>query len=260
METKATTPRRKTAKYYRDILCGGDLRLAVSLIPEIFRKYGFVGKWRTAVRFGSEYVNAHFNRNHAIEGLFLGCKDGKVYADVYWQGDSTDGNASVRAESLVRGDVTVPAEWDEVGGPWGRVCRHSPLVVTTGELRSVLKELAGHLTPEASRARKNAREREEYGADLHGKINRLVINPKFTSKYSSYFGMGGYRQDARRMEPYRNGEEAVREFVFGDPKRYALMPDEELRPIVVRVFERNEKPDADIPKDKAGKKVFDLSL
>ena len=237
---------RKTAKYYRDILNGNDIRKALSVIPDIINKFGFVDKYRSEIKFGWDTMKENFNWNHAIEGFFLG-KDGKLYANIYWQGDSTDGTDSVLASYLI-GGYTIKAEWDNVGGSWGMVCRHSPLNVTEDELRKAIKAIVPLLSANLIKARKKERENEPYVMPLYKRINTLVLNKRPSN-------MWGSDKDKQKRN---NAEDAVRSLVE-DAKKYMDMPEKECGVILNKIYEQNYKVDADFKTNEDGKKIYNLS-
>lgn len=220
---------RKTAKYYREILAGNDLRKSLSVIPEIINKFGFVREYSSEINFGRDVVNENFNWNHSIEGFEL-LKDGKLYAMVYWQGDSTDGTESVLATKLLNGS-TIPAEWDDVGGSWGRVCRHSPLEVTTEELSNAIKAIIPLLSNEKIRERKKAIENGPYIMPMYGRINRYLDREH---PYNMWVG-------DEYKEKYRNAEEAIRNLMIADAKKYMKMSESDCEAIMAKVYEENFK-------------------
>ena len=236
---------RKTTKYYRDILAGDDTRKAVSVIPEVIRKYGINDQYnRHYIK-----VKTEFNWNHQIEGFMLG-NNGRLYAEIYWQGDSTDGTDCELAENLIWGK-TIAAAWDNIGGAVGYVQRHSPLNITREEFALAVKALAKELTPERIKARKMQMEREKYASCLNKKLNMLVLNPMYNNRYYGAFH--------NNIEKYHNGECAVRELVFSEPKKFATMPDDELKPILKKVFEQNEKRHSAFQKDERGHNIYDIN-
>ena len=220
---------RKTAKYYREILAGNDIRKSLSVIPEIIKKFGFVDKYRSEINFGRDVVSKNFNWNHSIEGFDLS-KDGKLYAKVYWQGDSTDGTEYVLANYLVGGH-TISAEWDEVGGSWGRVCRHSPLNVSADEIGKAVKEIIPLLSAELIRARKKYQENEPFVMPMYGRINR------FLEREHPYNRWG----DDEYKKKYRNAEGAIRELTISEAKKYMQMSERECETILDDVFSKNFK-------------------
>ena len=238
---------RKTAKYYRDILNGNDIRKALSVIPDIINKFGFVDKYRSEIKFGWDTMKENFNWNHAIEGFFLG-KDGKLYAHIYWQGDSTDGTDSVLASYLI-GGYTIKAEWDNIGGNWGMECRPSPLEVTEDELRKAIKAIVPLLSADLIKARKKVRENEPYVMPMYGRINKWLEREHPYNRY----GWDTYK------EKYRNSENAIRALMIPDAKKFMQMPEVECHKVLNRVYEQNNKVDGDIPTNDKGEKVYNLS-
>ena len=239
---------RKTAKYYRDILNGNDIRKALSVIPEIIKKFGFVDKYHSEIKFGWDTMKENFNWNHAIEGFFLS-KDGKLYAHIYWQGDSTDGTDSVLASYLI-GGYTIKAEWDNVGGSWGMECRHSPLNVTEDELRKAIKAIIPLLSADLIKARKKRVENEPYVMPMYGRINKWMEREHPYNRW----GSDSYK------EKHHNAEEAVREVAISEAKKYMQMDLRECEDILDKVYEQNYKTNAELPKDAEGNKIYNLAI
>lgn len=239
---------KKTAKWYRETLAKCDVRTALALIPEIIKKFGFVTKYRSEINFSREVVHENFNWNHCIEGFDL-AKDGKLYAKVYWQGDSTDGTDYALASNLIYGH-TIAAEWDEIGGDWGKVCRHSPLRITPDELPKAIKAIIPLLATDLIRARKKYAENEPFVMPMYGRINRWLDS---NHRYDKWGG------DTYR-EKYRNAEGAIRELVIPDAKKYMKMDEKECHAIFAKVFDLNYKVDNELPKDEKGKKVYNLAI
>jgi len=237
---------RKTAKYYRDILSGNDVRLSLSVIPEVIKKFGFVDKYHSEIKFGWDTMKENFNWNHAIEGFFLS-KDGKLYAHIYWQGDSTDGTDSVLASYLI-GGYTIKAEWDNVGGSWGMECRHSPLNVTEDELRKAIKAIVPLLSADLIKARKKYVENEPFVMPLYKRINTLLLNDRPYNRY----GSDEYK------EKRHNAEDAVRSLVE-DAKKYMQMPERECGIILNKIYEQNYKLNSELSKNEKGEKVYNLA-
>ena len=237
---------RKTAKYYREILGGNDIYKSLSVIPEIIKKFGFVDKYRSEINFGREVVSKNFNWNHSIEGFDL-AKDGTLYAKVYWQGDSTDGTEYVVARYLI-GGYTINANWDNVGGSWGMECRHSPLNVEDEEIRKAVKEIIPLLSADLIKARKQWQENEPYVMPLYGRINKVLAD----------YSISMWAPDDVKQKRH-NGEDAVRSLLIPNAKKYMLMGERECRDIIEQIFEQNYKLNKDIPTDKEGEKIYNLS-
>lgn len=239
---------RKTAKYYRDILNGNDVRLSLSIIPEVMKKFGFVDKYRTEINFSSKVVHDNFNWNHSIEGFDLS-KKGELYAKVYWQGDSTDGTEYIPARYLI-GGYTVKAQWDNVGGSWGMVCRHSPLNIDADELPKAIKAIVPLLSSDLIKARKKERENEPYVMPMYGRIN------KWMEKKHPYnrWGNDTYK------EKHHNAEEAIRTLTISEAKKYMQMNLRECEDIFDKIYELNYITNEQMPKDKEGNKMFHLAI
>ena len=239
---------RKTAKYYRDILNGNDIRKALSVIPEIIKKFGFVDKYHSEIKFGWDTMKENFNWNHAIEGFFLS-KDGKLYAHIYWQGDSTDGTDSVLASYLI-GGYTIKAEWDNVGGSWGMVCRHSPLNISADEIGKAVKAIIPLLSADLIKARKKRVENEPFVMPMYGRINKWMVREHPFNRWGS---------DAYK-EKHRNAEQAIRELTIGDAKKYMQMSVADCEDVLDRVYDKNFKTNDEFATDPEGNKIFDLAI
>ena len=239
---------KKTAKWYRDTLAKCDVRTAIKLIPEVIKKFGFVSKYRSEINFGRDVINENFNWNHCIEGFDL-TKEGKLYAKVYWQGDSTDGTEYVLATDLIYGK-TIAAAWDNVGGEWGMVCRHSPLRIDADELPKAIKAIIPLLATDLIRARKKRQENEPFVMPMYGRINRWMerVHP-----YNRW-GSDSYK------EKHNNAETAIRELAIPDAKKYMQMDEKECHAILAKVYEQNYKTNEELPKDAKGNKVFNLAI
>lgn len=131
---------RKTKKYYRSKLNNFDTGCAV--IKEIVQKYG------TSTRRGYYYISnlkPEFNWNHRISGFTL--SKGILYVDIYWQGDSTDGETFVEFSELIAGlrytgKYTIAANYDYVGGDEQYYCRHSEITIEKQELLNAFSQIA----------------------------------------------------------------------------------------------------------------------
>ena len=151
--TTSTSKPRKTAKYYRDILNSGNIYNAVKVLPEVIKKFGYKS-WEKKT---NDKINlrgyTEFEWNHKIEGFFL-TNNGEVYVDIYWQGDSTDGNDSVPANECIYGKV-IPAEHEFIDGR--TYYRHGDLRISKEEFANAIKAVAQYLSPENIKARKAAK-------------------------------------------------------------------------------------------------------
>ena len=219
---------RKTAKYYREILTSGNTSKAVEVLPEIIKKFGSK-RWGDSK--ANDYLNlrgyTEFHWNHQIEGFFIGnYKDskGKLLADIYWQGDSTDGSTSEYARDIMYGKV-IPAEWDNIGGIYGMCERHSPLRIERDEFAEALKAVAKYLSPEEIKKRKIAMERAKKEDAVYAMID---------AKKKSL--------DRWEMEGFWNGRIAVQKLLENKPELIDL-PIDQLKAITDKVWENNNKSD-----------------
>jgi hypothetical protein len=223
------TTTKKTAKYYRDIFSGNDIRKAVSVLPEVIKKYGHK-RWTTSKHNDEIKLKGYteFEWNHQIEGFGISEKSGRVYVDIYWQGDSTDGNESEWADVMMYGK-TIPAEHEWLGNR--TYCKHSDLRISAEEFRNALKAVAKYLSPEEMKIRKEAKRK----AELSEKIFDLV---KQNAPKNS---RGGWGRD-EGWEQYWNGRTAVQKVLENNPE-FLNKTFEELKPIVEKVYANNEKSD-----------------
>lgn len=203
---------RKTNKYYRDILTNGSMEKRASVLKEIITKYGE----RDEIRISG----TKFNWNHKVEGFWYNPKTNRCGVEIYWQGDSTDGSESEYISNILYGK-TIPAEWDNIGGKWGMVCRHSPLEVTAEEIKNAFLALAEYISPKAVKARKEKAEREQMTNEL---LDRL---------WDSFF-----KNRQRQDDQFWNGRNAVAKWLLKSKEigEYHKMSDSELVPIVSKVY------------------------
>ena len=216
-----TNQPRKTAKYYRDLLTSGNTYNAVKVLPEIIKKFGYK-RWGKYSK-GNDVLNLRkytkYEWNHRINGFFLSDK-GKLCVDIYWQGDSTDGNSSLYADECINGK-TIPAEHEFIDGR--TYYRHGDLRITAEEFRNAIKAVAQYLSPEEIKARKEA----DRKAALSDKVFEFIDAKKK--------GL-----DRWEMENFWNGRIAVQKVLEQNPKLLNLT-FEELKPIVDKVFGNNNK-------------------
>lgn len=239
---------RKTAKYYCNILNGNDVRLALSVIPEVIKKFGFVDEYHSEINFPRDVVHKNFNWNHSIEGFNLS-RDGKLYAKVYWQGDSTDGTECVLASYLI-GGYTIKAAWDNVGGSWGMECRHSPLEVTTDELSKAIKAIVPLLSADLIKARRKRVENEPFVMPMYGRINRWMTDKHPFNKW----GNDTYK------EKHNNAKDAILALMIPEAKKYMQMNLRECEGIFDKIYELNYITNEQMPKDEKGNKMFHLAV
>lgn len=122
---------RKTKKYYQNIVNRG-LLSALAILPEIVSHYG---KNPRGCRGRKEiFVDTEMGWNHRITAFFFYKKE--LYIDVYWQGDNTDGDASVK---IVPGKTSyhIPAKHYDDGYRTRIV--HSDINISSEELYNAIK-------------------------------------------------------------------------------------------------------------------------
>ena len=213
---------RKTAKYYRDILNGNDIRKAVSILPEVIKKFGSK-RWATSKHNDQLYVKGYteFEWNHQIESFNINDK-GVAYISIYWQGDSTDGYESEFVSAMLNGK-TIPAVHEWLGDR--TYCKHSDLRISAEEFRNALKAVATYLSPEEIKTRKIINRRR----DAIDKIfNYLDTKKKGLERWE--------------MEGFWNGRIAVQKVIEMD-NGLTDKPWEEIKPIVDKIFSNNNKSD-----------------
>lgn len=137
---------RKTNKYFRTELRKGFAE-GEAVIADVLKRH-FVSKWYTRVNIENE-----FNWNHCVKGFGL-TSTGKVYVDIYWQGDSTDGNKTIPLDDFkYKSEVVIPEESFFDG--YRTRYTHSDIRVEKSEIISAFKKVAEYLEPAAVKARKN---------------------------------------------------------------------------------------------------------
>jgi hypothetical protein len=213
---------RKTAKYYREIFANGSISQAVKLLPEVIKKFGSK-RWSESKTNDRLYLRHYtkFEWNHQIVGFFLTNK-GVVCADIYWQGDSTDGNASEYAEDLIYGKV-IRGEYEWIGDRTYE--RHSDLRISRDEFANAIRAVAKYLSPEAIKERKAEEERAD--------------------KCKAVFDMLDAKKkglDRWEMENFWNGRIAVQRVLEQNPQLYELTLDQ-LKGVAEKVYNNNFKTD-----------------
>lgn len=218
---KTTT--KKTAKYYRDILNGNDIRKAISVLPEVIKKYGYK-RWSGSKTNDILYIKKYteFEWNHQLEAFYYVKDKNRVCVDIYWQGDSTDGNESEWADAMIYGK-TIPAEHEWLGDR--TYTRHGDLRITAEEFRNALKAVATYLSPEEIKARKI--------------IDRRCNAVDKVFKYIDEKKKG---LDRWEMEGFWNGRTAVQKVIEMD-NGLTDKPWEEIQPVIEKVFTNNNKSD-----------------
>lgn len=198
---------RKTINYYREAL---KKNVTESLIAEVATKYGD----------GHIRVKGEFHWNHRIEGFGV-TKDGKVYVDIYWQGDSTDGNDTIRlADFKCRNEVVIPASSYFDG--YRTRYDHSDIRVSRAEVEEAIAFISEWLSPDAVKARKDALLKRE----IEGKRSKIVGNELY-DKFASRWGGN---------DKYYNGSSKTREYVAENYKELAKLNDTEFHDAIVKVF------------------------
>ena len=233
---------RKTAKYYREELAKRQTPTDFeNLIKEVCTKFG--GKNKSI----SLRNRVEFNWDHRVEGFIL-TKGGRVLVNVYWQGDSTDGDDYVYLTDVLRkGTDVIPAEHEWLGDR--TYCRHSDIRVEREEVNSLIAELAKWLSPAEVKARK-------------------IANQIYTIKYevSQKLGNEYYNRYARKgfgckNEEYYNGRRAVNEWLDKAEKDLLKTDMETIFKVVDTIFHKNYKTDSYFGKNWNGDrtKPYDLA-
>lgn len=227
---------RKTDKFFRETLAKGvnnDTFGLICGIIAVVKKHGYKSGDSYCIAFDRETRSKNFNWNHTISGFRVSSKD-QLIVNIYWQGDSTDGTEQEYLTDIIRGK-TIPAEYDNVGGRWGVVCRHSSLNITRDEVDKAIKALAEWISPKAIKERKLARERADRKINVERKARELCIDNKNDYSY-------GWHADER----YWNGKRAVDRLVENEFEKLFPMTDEELTKIFNKVFDNNYKKNYDL--------------
>lgn len=129
----------RTAKYYRENLKKNP---SEELLKEIVVKYGDGGQ-------DIYLADVEFNSNHCIKGLSL--DDGKLYFYIYWEGDSTDGDATVLVSDVRDGKAFIPAVQEVFGQHPSEL--HGDIHVSRKEYDNAIKALIEYLSPKAIKER-----------------------------------------------------------------------------------------------------------
>ena len=211
---------KKTAKYYRDIFNGGNISLAISVLPEVIKKFG---SKRWASSKGNDRLClkkfTEFEWNHQIEGFFI-TDNGGVCADIYWQGDSTDGSDSEYVDTL-RWGKTIPAKHEWLGDR--TYYTHSDIRISREEFENAIRAVGKFLAPDEVKARKVAKARGDNSDKVFSHIDKKREG-----------------LDRWEMNRFWNGRYAVQKLLEND-KSLLDKPFEELQPIVDKVFKKNNR-------------------
>ena len=222
MNTTKKIATRKGINYYREIFAGDNISKAISVLPEVIKKYGYK-RWSSSK--GNDILRikgyTKFEWNHRIESFFL-TEKGELCVDIYWQGDSTDGNESELASKLMYGHV-IRGEYFFDGYRTRET--HSDIRISREEFANAIKAIAQYLSPKEVKERKERDRR----AELSTKVFNFIDEKK----------KGLERWE---MENFWNGRWGVQHLLEKEPDLFNKTWDE-LKPIIEQVFENNNKSD-----------------
>lgn len=240
---------KRTNKYLRECLTKG-LATAIKELPYIIKKYGYKSGKNSYQLVG---LRPEFQWNHQLQGFYL--TDGKVYVDIYWQGDSTDGDETELFSRVVNatnygGEFVVPAEYYDADRYGVREQRHSPLRIDRDEVMDLIKALAEYISPSAIKARKEAELRRKNISDLKEKARTLLLN-RLDKRYDHYW---------RTPEEHDNGKWAVYECIEKNVDVLMTYDDTKLTEVLNRVYDKNHKSSSALRKDICGPKVYDIAI
>ena len=128
------------------------------------------------------------------------------------------------------------------------VCRHSPLNIDADEIRKAVKAIIPLLSADLIKARKKEQENEPFVMPLYKRINTLLLNDRPYNRWG----------DEEYKQKRNNAENAVRELV-SDAKKYMQMTESECKAIFNKIYEQNYKTNEEMPKDKNGNKIYNIS-
>lgn len=236
---------RKTKKFYRELIAKQMLNTPISTIKEVIEKYAPVDKWWTEI-----YLAKHteFHWNHKIEKIGVSRKKGNVYLDIYWQGDSTDGNdgadLSVVLNAVRYGrDYVIPAESEFIGDR--TYYRHSDLRISKAEVEEAYKALIKYLTPLTKE------EKEEIRIN---KVKKELDCKIISALKSTYSSISNYRswdmfnpERSKMFDAYHRGEKAVKALVEKSLDKFNNLPTETFNKVVMEVYKKNAKTTAADP-------------
>ena len=132
-----------------------------------------------------EFVPAEgkFNLNHQVKGFHIN-RNGELFIDIYWQGDSTDGDTCLSANAFkYRDTIVIPAE-SFFDGYRTRIV-HSDLRITRKELEEAKESLIEWLSPEKIKARRLEEKRTKASRKVEIFCNDTVV-PALKKMFCSF--------------------------------------------------------------------------
>ena len=132
-----------------------------------------------------EFIPAEgeFNWNHQVKGFHLDRK-GELFIDIYWQGDSTDGDTCISARQFIgRSTVVIPAESFFDGYRTRTI--HSDLRVERKEIEEATKSLIDWLAPEKIKARRLEEKKKKAVRKVEAFCNDNVV-PELKKMFCSF--------------------------------------------------------------------------
>lgn len=124
-------PTRKTKKWYREQI-DASYSSAIAVLPEILKKYGDHPHKSRSYWMRCAVSNS---RNGELEGI--GLVNGTLYANVYWQGDHTDGTSSTKFSSK---EICLDAELEDDYRYGGKRERHGNIRFSSDLIYVALKQ------------------------------------------------------------------------------------------------------------------------
>lgn len=125
---------RKTKKYYRELI--PTITSAYKLeevLTEVIKKYKPTG------------LKANFNWDHQLTKFVI--DKNKLYVEVYWQGDSTDGEDYVLFSSVYNRNHTIPAKSYFDG--YRTRYTHEDIRIEPSEVKELVNNLVNWLQPKS---------------------------------------------------------------------------------------------------------------
>lgn len=127
-----------TKKYFRDKV-NENLFSALSVLPLIVKNYGKNPKGHRKMKSISIPLPDHWWDHYLTDFYF---SNNKLFANVYWQGDDTDGDTAVQITSG-KLNYYIPAEHFNDGYRTRTV--HSDIYITAEELHKAIKAVVNSL-------------------------------------------------------------------------------------------------------------------